>query len=306
MNLATTLSGLAPAAPADRGLGPAHRRPRHGPAASRTRAPPLSCCARFSRRRSRASRWPRSSTPRATAIPSPRPRATLPSPESALGPDEYLEHLRRVKAAVAGSGDRLPQRHDPRRLDLATPACWSKRARDALELDLYHAASDPSTSGAEVEAPDGRDRARGEAGRPHSGGGQALAPLHGLRPLRTAARRRGGRRSRPLHALPPGRPRRARARGGAHFPPVGLLRPRPAVARGGGPGRARQGFAGRHGRSPHRPGRGEGHDGGGARHPARLALWFRTAPGTCGRSAPSSKPGWPKTSGPRSTRCGAT
>jgi dihydroorotate dehydrogenase (fumarate) len=73
-----------------------------------------------------------------------------PEPEAALGPDEYLEHLRRVKAAV-----RIPVIAS---LNGTTSGGWTSHARlmeqagaDALELDLYHAASDPSTSGAEVE-----------------------------------------------------------------------------------------------------------------------------------------------------------
>lgn len=73
-----------------------------------------------------------------------------PEPESALGPDEYLEHLRRVKAAVG-----IPVVAS---LNGTTHGGWISYARlmeqagaDALELDLYHAASDPSLSGAEVE-----------------------------------------------------------------------------------------------------------------------------------------------------------
>ena len=73
-----------------------------------------------------------------------------PDPERALGPDEYLEHLRRVKAAVA-----VPVLGA---LEGATPGGWISYARsleqagaDGVELDLYHAASDPATSGAEVE-----------------------------------------------------------------------------------------------------------------------------------------------------------
>jgi dihydroorotate dehydrogenase (fumarate) len=73
-----------------------------------------------------------------------------PDPEAALGPDEYLEHLRRVKDAVG-----VPVLGA---LDGATPGGWTSCARlmeqagaDGLELDLYHAASDASASGAEVE-----------------------------------------------------------------------------------------------------------------------------------------------------------
>ena len=73
-----------------------------------------------------------------------------PDPESAPGPDEYLEHLRRVKAAV-----KIPV---IAALNGATPGGWTSIARlleqagaDAVELHLYHAASDPAASGAEVE-----------------------------------------------------------------------------------------------------------------------------------------------------------
>jgi dihydroorotate dehydrogenase (fumarate) len=74
----------------------------------------------------------------------------FPDPESALGPEEYLEHLRRVKAAVD-----IPVLAS---LNGTTPGGWLSYARlleqagaDALELNIYHAASDPKTSAAEVE-----------------------------------------------------------------------------------------------------------------------------------------------------------
>jgi dihydroorotate dehydrogenase (fumarate) len=73
-----------------------------------------------------------------------------PDPELAFGPDEYLEHLRRVKAAV-----RVPVLAA---LDGATPGGWTSCARliqdagaDGLQLELYHAQSDPAQSAAEVE-----------------------------------------------------------------------------------------------------------------------------------------------------------
>jgi dihydroorotate dehydrogenase (fumarate) len=73
-----------------------------------------------------------------------------PDPEEPPGPNEYLEHLRRVKAAV-----RVPVLAA---LDGATPGGWTSYARlleqagaDAVELNLYHAASDPTASAAEVE-----------------------------------------------------------------------------------------------------------------------------------------------------------
>lgn len=73
-----------------------------------------------------------------------------PEPEAALGPDEYLEHLCRVKQAVG-----VPVMAS---LNGSTPGGWVSYARlmeeagaDAIELHLYHSASDPETSGAEVE-----------------------------------------------------------------------------------------------------------------------------------------------------------
>ena len=73
-----------------------------------------------------------------------------PDPLLALGPDEYLEHLRRIKEAV-----RIPVMAS---LNGVTHGGWISFARlleqagaDGLELHIYHAASDMSTSAAEVE-----------------------------------------------------------------------------------------------------------------------------------------------------------
>jgi dihydroorotate dehydrogenase (fumarate) len=73
-----------------------------------------------------------------------------PEPEFSLGPDEYLEYLRRVKAAV-----RIPVMAS---LNGVTPGGWIDYARlleqagaDGLELHIYHAASDMSLSAADVE-----------------------------------------------------------------------------------------------------------------------------------------------------------
>jgi dihydroorotate dehydrogenase (fumarate) len=73
-----------------------------------------------------------------------------PDPIMALGPDEYLEHLRRIKEAV-----RIPVMAS---LNGVTHGGWMGFARlieqagaDGLELHIYHAASDMSTSAAEVE-----------------------------------------------------------------------------------------------------------------------------------------------------------
>lgn len=75
----------------------------------------------------------------------------LPEPDLAPGPDEYLEHLHRVKQAVA-----IPVIASL----CGTSTCsWISHARsleqagaDAVELDLYHSASDALTGAAEVEA----------------------------------------------------------------------------------------------------------------------------------------------------------
>jgi dihydroorotate dehydrogenase (fumarate) len=73
-----------------------------------------------------------------------------PEPALALGPDEYLEHLRKIKNAVA-----IPVMAS---LNGVTPGGWLSFARqieqagaDGLELHMFHAASDVSISGAEVE-----------------------------------------------------------------------------------------------------------------------------------------------------------
>ena len=75
----------------------------------------------------------------------------FPSPHSfALGPVQYLEHLRRAKEAV-----RVPVIAS---LNGSTPGGWIEYARlmeqagaDALELNLYRIATDPETTSADIE-----------------------------------------------------------------------------------------------------------------------------------------------------------
>jgi dihydroorotate dehydrogenase (fumarate) len=74
----------------------------------------------------------------------------LPDPMLPLGPDEYLEHLHRVKQAI-----RIPVMAS---LNGVTTGGWLQYARlleqagaDGLELHIYHAASDMGTSAADVE-----------------------------------------------------------------------------------------------------------------------------------------------------------
>jgi dihydroorotate dehydrogenase (fumarate) len=73
-----------------------------------------------------------------------------PDPLLSLGPDEYLEHLRLIKDAVD-----IPVMAS---LNGMTPGGWLEYARlleeagaDGLELHIYHAASDMTTSAADVE-----------------------------------------------------------------------------------------------------------------------------------------------------------
>jgi dihydroorotate dehydrogenase (fumarate) len=73
-----------------------------------------------------------------------------PDPLVPLGPDEYLEHLQAIKSAVD-----IPVMGS---LNGVTPGGWTAYARlleqagaDGLELHIYHAASDMSTSAADVE-----------------------------------------------------------------------------------------------------------------------------------------------------------
>jgi dihydroorotate dehydrogenase (fumarate) len=80
----------------------------------------------------------------------PEAGSFTPDPIVSLGPDEYLEHLRRVKAAVA-----IPVMAS---LNGMTHGGWLSYARmleqagaDALELHIYHPASDMTTSAADVE-----------------------------------------------------------------------------------------------------------------------------------------------------------
>ena len=81
---------------------------------------------------------------------SPEAGTYFPDPLLAPGPDEYLEHLRRVKRAVS-----IPVIAS---LNAVTPGGWTSYARqleeagaDALELNLYHSASDAAFSAGEVE-----------------------------------------------------------------------------------------------------------------------------------------------------------
>jgi dihydroorotate dehydrogenase (fumarate) len=73
-----------------------------------------------------------------------------PEPRVAFGPEEYLEHLRLIKESV-----RIPVVAS---LNGVTPGGWvgyaelvEQAGADALELQIYHAASDMTSGAAEVE-----------------------------------------------------------------------------------------------------------------------------------------------------------
>jgi dihydroorotate dehydrogenase (fumarate) len=81
----------------------------------------------------------------------PEASSYIPQPESAPGPNEYLELLHRVKQAVG-----IPVIAS---LNGSTADGWMNYARlmeeagaDGIELHLYHAASNPDLSAAEVES----------------------------------------------------------------------------------------------------------------------------------------------------------
>ena len=241
-----------------------------------------------------------SSTPRATAIRSPRRAASRPSPIVALGPDEYLEHLRLVKSAVG-----IPVMAS---LNGVTPGGWTSYAQAARagRRGRPRAAHLSRRQRHDVERGRGRtsghrDRARGEAQPAHSGRRQARAAPHRLRALRQAARRGRRRRARALHALPPRRHRRRRARGDSHAAAVGFLGAAAAPPRHRRAGRTRQGVARDHRRRPHRRSTSSRR-----RWPARTPRrWSRrcfvTAPAICARSARRSSRGCRSTNGARSS-----
>ena len=73
-----------------------------------------------------------------------------PDPIVALGPDEYLDHLRLIKSAV-----QIPVMASLNGMTLGGWTSYAKQLEEAgadgLELHLYHAASDMTSSAAEVE-----------------------------------------------------------------------------------------------------------------------------------------------------------
>ena len=96
----------------------------------------------------------------------------------ALGPDEYLEQLRRVKAAVAHAGDRVAQRHDRGRLARLRAADRAGRRRRPRAEPLLRRRR-PDESGRRRRGPHASSWcATVKASVTHPGRGQALAVLH--------------------------------------------------------------------------------------------------------------------------------
>lgn len=103
--------------------------------------------------------------------------AHFPEPSSyPLTPDQYAEHIRRLKQAVSvpiiGS------------LNGRTKAAWLKFATaiqeagaDGLELNMYQVVTDLGVAVGACRGTADRDRQRSEGTRHHSGGGEALSFL---------------------------------------------------------------------------------------------------------------------------------
>ena len=159
-----------------------------------------------------------------SSTPSPRPvlrRGAHLLPE----PRGVPPRPRRVpRAHPQGEAGRLRARH--RLAQRHTTGGWLEYAKliqqagaDALELNVYSSA--PTRRSPARRWSCGRSRwCRRSEGRPHPGGGEALAVLHLARPLRHEARR--GRRRRP-RALQPLLPARHRRRGAGGPPPAAPL-----------------------------------------------------------------------------------
>ncbi len=156
MDLTTTYLGLELPHPLMPGASPAGRRPRHRHALEDAGAAAIVMHSLFEEQISRE----QVATFVHTRVPRPvlrRGADLLPEPEAfALGPEEYLEHVRKVKEAVSvpviGS------------LNGITAGGWLDYAKlieeagaDALELNVYYLGTDPDETGVSIEERHGRD-----------------------------------------------------------------------------------------------------------------------------------------------------
>jgi dihydroorotate dehydrogenase (fumarate) len=126
----------------------------------------------------------------------------FPEPEEyALGPDQYLEHLRQVKAAVT-----IPVIAS---LNGTTAEAWLRFATqleqagaDALELNMYEVVTDADQSSLAIEHDSTRSCSSSRRAE-DSDRRQALAVLHGIRPCRSRAGSVGRERSGPVQPVHP-------------------------------------------------------------------------------------------------------
>ena len=160
------------------------------------------------------------------------------SPPFALGPDRYLEQLRRIREAVAVpviaslngvTAERLA------RVRAAARAGGRARAR-AQRLPR---ADRRRRDRCRRRGPRPRRAARRARRRAPPAGREAVAVLLGARAPGARARRARRRRPRPLQPLLPARHRSRGARGRAGAPAVGLVGAAPAAALARDPARAR-------------------------------------------------------------------
>ncbi len=187
----------------------------------------------------------------------------------ALGPDRYLEQIRKIRAIVS-----VPVIAS---LNGVTDSGWLRYAKlmqqagaHALELNVYRIAADPNVPGTTLEH-EVENILQDRQARPRDPGRrEAPAFLHVLRERRASARRPRSGRPRPLQPLLPARHRRRPARAGPRAPALRLLGPPPAPALARDPVRPRALLARRHGRRSHADRPREGDHGGRPRRPDRL------------------------------------
>ena len=140
----------------------------------------------------------------------PRRRRPSSTPATATWPISSASRRRRRVPVIAS-------------LNATTPAAWTRYARmiedagaDALELNLYHLAADPTRTAADMEADRPRRDRRGAAPRSAIPLAVKLSPYYSAMANFAAERRRGRRRrARAVQPLLPTRPRPRHARGRA-------------------------------------------------------------------------------------------
>ena len=121
------LSRDAPAPSADRRRRTARRRSRHASRRSKTPAPRMLVLRSLYEEEITGEQMDAFFNVESHSESFAEAGSFAPEPELALGPDEYLEHLRLIKSAVAHSRDGVAQRRHARRLDLLRAAARGGR-----------------------------------------------------------------------------------------------------------------------------------------------------------------------------------